>query len=446
MSGVVSPVGGRGRAPAQVLPLEWAVVGLMAATVMLLAVLSQAMLTAAKIHYATASGSFVEKVHPATYLVVLTLGLLLARRGDPMHEIDRILTHVKLLMVFLFCWGLLVLQCLILHRPVTGAIDTFLLPVLFALIAWSLTAQQRRPLVWVLHAFMWLNIAAGYYEYVSGHRIVPLTVGGVPIYGEWRSTAFLGSPLAASSVIALYTICLILRPALIRPALLRVSAVILALGSLMAFGGRTALVSVLVVLAGAVCVRLFSFIAGRRLPLQLVMLTICAVFLIAAAVAALLQSGAFDNMLNRFSSDKGSANTRLLSLHLVTLLDWREFAFGTDPTRGSALQYMMGLQYGIESFWLACIVQYGAICTALISIGMGGFLIELLRRSEPVARIAVLFVIVDASSSVSFSSKNITLALLIALIVLLLARERRPNRAAMAGATPVPALLRLPAH
>ena len=33
------------------------------------------------------------------------------------------------------------------------------------------------------------------------------------------------------------------------------------------------------------------------------------------------------------------------------LLDWTELTFGTDPVRGSTLQSMMGLQYGIESFW-----------------------------------------------------------------------------------------------
>ena len=248
MSSVAPAIGGRARVPAQYLPMEWAIVALLIITVLVLTVVSQSLLTAVNVHYAGNGGAFYEKVHPATYLVLATFAVLLLRRGDPIREIDRIATHAKLLMGFLFCWGLLVLQCLILHRPVAGAIDTFLLPVLFAVTVWNLTAQQRRPLAWVLHAFIWLNIAAGYYEYFSGHRVVPLTVGGVPIYGEWRSTAFLGSPLAASSVIALYTLTLILRPAIFPLALMRIPAIVVSLGSLMVFGGRTALISTLVVL------------------------------------------------------------------------------------------------------------------------------------------------------------------------------------------------------
>ena len=60
--------------------------------------------------------------------------------------------------------------------------------------------------------------------------------------------------------------------------------------------------------------------------------------------------------------------------------------------------------------------QFGVIGTAVIA--MGRFLVELLRRSDPVAWIAVLHLVVDASSSVSFSSKGIALTKLIALIAI----------------------------
>ena len=288
-------------------PIEWTIVGLMSLIVVTLTLVSPSLLTNLKIHYVSTSGPFYEKLHPATYLAVAAFGLLLLRAGDPIREIDRIASAAKLLLVFMFCWGLLFLQCIILRRPFTGIIDTFLLPVMFSVVAWSLTTAQKKPLLWTLHFVVWVNIAAGYYEYFSGHRIVPLMAGNVLVLGEWRSTAFLGTPLSASSFMALYVLTLVLRPELCRPLLLRIPAIVLSAGSLMAFGGRTALTSVLILFGCVAAVTAFRLLRGRRVTLPVVILTICAVILLAGAVLALYQHGTFDRMLNRFSSDKGSA-------------------------------------------------------------------------------------------------------------------------------------------
>jgi len=429
-------------APSHFPPAEWATVGLMALALLALAVLPGSLLTQLKIHYVMAGGPFIEKLHPATYLVFTAFFVLLLRSADPVRDFDRIVSATKLLLVFLFCWGLLTVQCVVLHRPFSGTIDTFLLPVALSVVLWNLTPGQRRPLVFLLHWLIWLNIAIGYFEFFSGHRLIPLTVGGLPVYGEWRSTALLGTPLAASSVVALYVLALTLRPALCPSLLLRMLLIVFATGSLMAFGGRTALVSVMICFACVAAIKGVRLICGARVELPAVMLAICGLFLLLAAILLLYQHGTFDNMLLRFSLDKGSAHARLSSFRLLSLLDWKEFLFGTDPVRGGSLQSIMGLQYGIESFWIACVVQYGAICTAIIAIGMGSFIVELLRRADPAARVAVLYLVVDASSSVSFSSKNITLAFLIALTVLLLPRAR--SRAAETAAPirrPLPARL-----
>lgn len=409
--------------PQPAAPIEWAVVVLMLLALAAIIMVSPALLTALKIGYVTSGGSGYQKLHPATYLTLAAFAAMLLKRGGPIGEIDRIATSAKLLIVFLACWVLLVLECIVLTRPFTPLIDDFLLPVAFSVIVWTMPASQKRPLVWALHVFVWTNIAVGYFEYFSGHRLIALTVGKLVVYGEWRSTAFLGTPLAASSVVALYAIALALRPELCRPILLRIPAIVLSVGSLMAFGGRTALVSVLVVFACMALVAAFRLINGRRFGLPAVMLAISGVFVLSAAVVLLYQHGTFDNMVNRFSTDKGSTDARFMSLRLLGLLDWKEVIIGTNPTHGVSLQTIMGLRYGIESFWIACIVQYGLVGTAVITIGLACFVVELLRRSDPTARVAILFLFVDASSSVSFSAKNITLAALIALVVILFPRE-----------------------
>jgi hypothetical protein len=91
--------------------------------------------------------------------------------------------------------------------------------------------------------------------------------------------------------------------------------------------------------------------------------------------------------------------------------------------RVNALQSQLGLNYGIENFWISCIVQFGLVHTILLTIGLVAFFVEMLRRSNSGAYAIVLLILVIAASSVSFSSKNIQLAQFIALVTLLLPRE-----------------------
>jgi len=65
------------------------------------------------------------------------------------------------------------------------------------------------------------------------------------------------------------------------------------------------------------------------------------------------------------------------------------------------------------------------IGAAVIAMAMARFLVELLRRSDPVAWVAVLHLVVDASSSVNFPSKGIALTKLIALIAIFSRANRR---------------------
>ena len=92
--------------------------------------------------------------------------------------------------------------------------------------------------------------------------------------------------------------------------------------------------------------------------------------------------------------------------------------------RATALQTAYGLNYGIEDFWISCIVQFGLIHTVLLSIGLAALFVEILRRAGTAAWAIVFLMLIIAASSVSFSSKNIQLAQFVLLIALLLPRER----------------------
>jgi hypothetical protein len=401
------------------IPIESIAAGLMCLGLAMLGTMSPELLNAWHVHYISAGGAFFEKLHPATYLMSLAL-LLLLLRGGVVGEIDRMISNSKLLLVYLFACVLLVIQCLALDRPFTGVIDTFLLPLIVVLVVWNLAPRRRKPLIFAIHLFIWINIGIGFYEYFSGHRLVPITLGDV-VVTDWRSTALLGHPLTAAGIVAMYIMTLVLRP---QRSFWAVPAVLVAVSSLMAFGGRTALISVIVVFAGCALVQCGRLICGERVRLPSVIAAICLTMLAGAVISIVLSAGTFDSMIDRFSSDNGSAHARIATLHFLSQFDWKEILLGTEANRSTSLQTMMGLAYGIENFWIASIVQYGLIQTALITIGLVCFFAEVLRRSASGAWVTVLFICIVAASSVSFSSKNITLAVYVALIVLLLPRER----------------------
>ena len=403
---------------------------LLTMTVVMLLGLSASILTNWKIHYLTAGGFFLEKLHPATYLTCLAFALLLIRGSDPIGQINRIFSDSKLILIYLLCWSYLAVQMFVLDRPFTVIIDTFLLPVIMCLIVWQMPRRFMILPVVAFHGLMLINIVLGYYEYFSGHRLVPLTLGNVVVFGEWRSAALLGHPLTASGIVGAYVVALALRPSLIPSTILRLPIIALSLASLMVFGGRTALVTVLLVLGGLAATRMLHLLRGGRTTLPAAIATICILFAGAIVVFAAFDQGIFDKMLLRFSSDKGSAMARLATFNMLSHFSWSELILGPDPVRVNALQAQLGLNYGIENFWIACIVQFGLVHTILITIGLGCLFAEILMRSHRAAWAVLLLITVIAASSVSFSSKNIQLAQFVALIVLFLPRDPSNRKAA----------------
>ena len=225
--------------------------------------LSPSMLTYWKIQYVTAGGGFYEKLHPATYCIVFALALALLRNANPLDGIVRIFLSSWAIPFYIFCWGLLLVQTMQLERPFTGIVDTFLLPPLIALAIWQTPAWGRRWLAVLLHVLILVNVGIGYYEFLAGHRIIPLTLGNIVVLGEWRSAALLGQPLVASGLLAGYIMALVLKPDICPQPLLRLPLIFVCLGSLMVFGGRTALVTTILIIALALAFDLFRLMRTK---------------------------------------------------------------------------------------------------------------------------------------------------------------------------------------
>ena len=274
-----------------------------------------------------------------------------------------------------------------------------------------------------MHAAILLNVMLGYYEYFSGHRLIPLTLGSVVVLGEWRASAFLGHPLTASGVVAAYVLAMVLRPALCPPLVVRLPLITLSLGSLMAFGGRTALMTVLAILSALALVEGFKLLRGKRTSLPVAIIALCLLFVFVAGIFAALNLGIFDKMLLRFSSDKGITLARYATFSLLSHFDWQELLLG--PNSGSSQRAAIAARPQLRHREFLGVLHRAVrpIHTALLTLGLVCFFIEILRsgRNRPPGRI-VLLILLIAASSVSFSSKNIQLAQFIVLITLLFPR------------------------
>ena len=134
---------------------------------------------------------------------------------------------------------------------------------------------------------------------------------------------------------------------------------------------------------------MLRLLRGKRAPLSAAILAICVLFVAGAGIFAAFDLGIFDKMLLRFSSDKGSTLARYATFNLLSHFDWYELVLGPNPVRVNALQSQLGLNYGIENFWISCIVQFGIIHTALLTIGLGCFFTEVIRRSSSASAIFV---------------------------------------------------------
>ena len=117
--------------------------------------------------------------------------------------------------------------------------------------------------------------------------------------------------------------------------LLRLPLIFLSLGALMVFGGRTALVTTLLLIGFSAAFGLFRMMRGGRVPIVALIGGIGVLLVGAAAIFAALDLGFFDKMLLRFSSDKGSALARVAMLDLLSHLDWNEILFAPTVSRAS---------------------------------------------------------------------------------------------------------------
>ena len=416
------------------------------ACVIALCAMSATLLENLGYHYEMPGGLPWEKFHPATLLAGAALALRLAAAPRPGSAAHRVLAEDPALSLHLLAVGIAAAHAaLVAGLPVTGLIDTFVLPAMLVPVFGDLRADLRRRLALLVCVLLAANALIALIELLSGWRLVPVALPEGAAYDptdyrqvattDWRSTAMLGHPLQNAVITGVFILCLASRGCAWLAPRVRLFLIALCLCAMVAFGGRASLVLVLVALClFGLTAAVRRVMAGQPMPTGEIAVVFLAVPFLAVAVALAAQGGFFDRLIERFIDDQGSANARLLMWDLFTPLSWTDIMFGPDPAVVQLNQHLLGIDLGIESFWVSLTLAHGLIVATVLFCGVALLCWRLIASGAIGAVPILLYFFTVASTSTSLSSKTTSLGLVTMLILVLLERPAaRRGQARVAG-------------
>lgn len=358
------------------------------------------------------------RFHPATYLTFLVALLIALRDGNPFASLLAALAREPLLLMFLIGWGLLFYHGTFNQKlPAATLIDTFLVPVFVMLILQRLGAPMLARLARLVHAVFLLNALIGLGEFSTGLRLTPYIAGGIQITDDWRASALLGHPLANALMTGCYTAALLLGGGgLSRRE--RLAMIALQSAAMVVFGGRASSVILLVFVLGTAGRGLFRFLAGGKVRLSHLSMLVALLPILVLAIGMLADLGVFDKFLLRFSEDRGSARARLVMFELFNGFTFEDLLFGPQQDLLGYLVRVQGVEFGIESLWIAFALFYGILPSALFFMGLFLFLVALVRASDRRSiAILVYFFLVNSTflglAGKSLGFANLTFILLV---------------------------------
>lgn len=385
---------------------------------------SPALLYALGINYGNEAGAPLEKLHISTLLGALALGLSALFEG----RLRFTLISARTFALLLFVIALATAQLLVLRRPVTGLIVTFLTPVLLLYLLQQAGPGLMRRLRTLVAVLLLSNALAGLAEAALGTTLLPRVAGSVEIHGDTRSMGLVGHPLTASFLSGIMLIYLVISRMMTRFDHWAVLQMIIHALALMAFGGRLALLATVLMLLVYV---LFDPTAlARRAPVERWLTRYVILFCGLVASALMLMSGMAAQLLSRFFADGGSAATRLAALDIVRNLDLGGLVFGLSLAQREAMLRACGTPYGIEITWLAWLVDYGLIISLGLALVLGLVLRACLRGAARVHVYMVAYFLVCITGAQGLGAKSLLLAWLVILVLTLRQSDSLPRRSA----------------
>lgn len=379
--------------------------------------------------YFEAGGSPFDKFHPATLLAGALIGIIALSSGNPLTGLIAILQRNADMLPFIAAnIFMLVYTSTAFGLPITIFIETFVGGILMVMLFRGLEEPEYRRLAYLVHALMLLNALVAFYEILSGTRFTPLVVNGEALLDEPRATALLGHPLANAILAGCYVVMLALGGGRDLPPLLRPLAFAVALSSLAPFGGRAATGFALLTLTLLALRQMWHALRGASFKTSSILSALIVLPVAALALVAANEGGLLDPLTSRLFDDEGSASTRIEMFTLFQYFTPYDWIFGPQPEVLMTHIRLHGLEYGIESFVVAFVLNYGLLCTAVFFPALAIFMLRLGQSGKPGTGIAVLYFLAVSLTSISLSSKSPVLSIFTMMLLILLRPEAQGQR------------------
>lgn len=398
--------------------------GLTGLAVVAVMLLSGMVLIAFGIPYASAGGSAVTKIHPATWIAAVALVARIVAEGGPIRLAKRLTLDRPGLMVFALATLLLFFQTLVVVRlPLAAVIDNFLLPIFLFVGLDFVTARDRDRLGGLVHTIFIANSLLGLVEYTSGWRLTPMYDStGVAMAYDWRSTALFGHPLTNAFQTGCYLIALASGAAPRLPPLARFGLMALTAAALVAFGGRVAMLLSLGAVGAIGAIAAARILLGGRFRLRSAAIGVFLICLVVVATVVFVDAGGADRFLLRFVQDDGSAATRVSMFRIFGDLTPEQFLLWPDADLMIQAQRQFDLKIGIESTEVAFVAFYGVVVSVLFFLGLAAFLRETVRIAGIRSVWLVLFFVGVMSASTGIANESTGLALFVITQMLVMPR------------------------
>lgn len=370
-----------------------------------------------------------EKIHLATYLLLVVVGLMLvvdARFRNTVIEIyftDLTLTTFVVAVAATAAYAIAAK-----HVSIAPFVDTFVAAIIATIGCICLSERYSRLLKKMLDAYFIASIAIVFIESYSKSSVLFSSNNG---YYEsyFRARALFEGPLSAATLLGLYSLVNLVSTR-ITLSLACATRLLLSFASFSAIfttGGRTSLVAVIFIVAGLFGVVALKQMARGYINKAGLIYSVAAIPVLTICLLLFLWLGLFDTIVERFRNDIGSAFTRQLALDLLFNMSATQLWFGlsaSDVLNLVSVQTEFRL-IAIEISWVNFILVCGLLFTVPLFTTYVIFIFRFLSKyCGLIICIPSLFLLINTSASNGIWAKTTILTTSLVLMVTFL---RKPS-------------------
>jgi hypothetical protein len=283
---------------------------------------------------------------------------------------------------------------------ISVAITTFLTPFLFLIASAGMREQDWMRAGAALRVFFVLNSLIALGEAAFKTSLVFVQEGHL-----FRAGGLIGHPLSSAMATGFMLVYLLTASNRKKGLVTALPEVILHAAAMFAFGGRTGLILVPIVVAINTILPAPGIPSTQRIGRRVAILAL----LIAGLLATQLQIDVIQNAMTRFESDSGSADTRLVALRIARELPLNDFLFGLPPGTRDYLMLQYGLTVAIENPYITLVLMFGVFLTLGMVISLLVMIFNYTRKLDRSATMVVVYFLIFSSGNVSFGTRSITI-------------------------------------